>query len=84
MVRKRFLTERAKFLEMRVFEGQSSSEIFGRLKQRIIEETRDSPRVRALRVDTGVLDVLGPQIDWVAITQLNNLDARPGSRAAGA
>jgi hypothetical protein len=31
-------------------------------------EARGSPRMRRLYIDTGVLDVLGPHIDWLALT----------------
>jgi hypothetical protein len=67
MVRKRFLIQRGKFLEVRVSESESSAEIFERLRRTIIEKSRDSRKVRALHLDTDVLDVLGPFIDWAAM-----------------
>ena len=70
-VSKRFLIQPGHFLEMRVFDHEPSVEIFRRLKQTIIEKSRDSRRLRGLHVDTGVLDVLGPLIDWAGITHLN-------------
>ena len=69
MIRKRFIWKQEKFLEMRVFSNQSSTQILEKLKKRLSEESDDSSRVLRLYVDTGVLDVLGPHIDWVALTR---------------
>src|SRR5271165_3458901 len=58
MSRKRFVWERAKFLEMRVFEHESNAQILDNLKTKILSERNESTRLRRLYVDIGVLDVL--------------------------
>ncbi len=67
MSRKQFVL-RGKFLEMRVYTDQSNPMILEKLKNTITAESRESPRMQRLYIDTGILDVIGPDIDWLALT----------------
>lgn len=67
MCRKQFVLD-GKFLEMRVVNDQSNLMILEKLKKTIHAETRERPRMQRLYIDTGVLDVVGPHIDWLALT----------------
>jgi hypothetical protein len=67
MRNKQFDLDRGQFLEMRVFADQSSLMILEELKKRI-HTVGQSPRMRRFYIDTGVLDALGPHIDWLALT----------------
>ncbi len=66
---KTFDTGRGNFIEMRVFPNQSNEEILSKLKARILAEVAESRRLRRFYVDTGVLDTLGPHIDWIGLTK---------------
>ncbi len=63
---KQFDWDRVKFLEMPVFGNQSNAMILKELKKRI--HTTASHGMRRRYIDTGVLDVIGPHIDWLALT----------------
>jgi hypothetical protein len=52
---------------MRVFANQSNLMILEELKNRV-HTNGQSPRMRRRYIDTGVLDVVGPYIDWLALT----------------
>jgi hypothetical protein len=68
MARKKFAWDSSNFIEIPVSEGQSSAEIFDVLRNSIIAE--NLRRFKGKRyVDTGILDVLGPYVDWVVLTQ---------------
>jgi hypothetical protein len=69
MRRKRFITKRGNFIELRVFPEQSNEEILTNLKSTILEAAAGNSRLRRLSVDTGILDVLGPYIDWISLTK---------------
>ncbi len=69
MRRKTFETRRGNFIEMYVFPEQSNAEILSKLKKTILAEASANSRLRKLYVDTGVLDVLGPHIDWIGLTK---------------
>src|SRR6266568_429974 len=68
MRRKTFDTRRGNFIEMRVFPNQSNEEILAQLRARILAEVAERRRLRRLYVDLGVLDTLGPHIDWIGLT----------------
>jgi hypothetical protein len=67
MCHKQFSLDRGKYLEMRVFANQSNLMILEELKNRV-HTNGQSPRMRRRYIDTGVLDVVGPYIDWLALT----------------
>jgi hypothetical protein len=68
MVHKRFVWDSWNFLDISVSDNQSSAEIFDDLKNAILAESRR--RFKGQRyIDIGVLDVLGPHLDWVALTR---------------
>jgi hypothetical protein len=67
MRQKQFDCDRGNFLEMRVYANQSNLMILEELKKRI-HAIGESPRMRRFYIDTGVLDVIGPHIDWLALT----------------
>lgn len=69
MRHKTFRTERGNFIEMRVFPEQSNEETLAKLKKTILAEAAANSRLRRLYVDMGVLDVLGPRIDWIGLTK---------------
>ena len=69
MVRKRYKWD-GYFLEMSVADDHSSAELFDDLRKRILAESRRWFKGRRFYVDIGVLDVLGPHLDWVALTTL--------------
>jgi hypothetical protein len=69
MRRKTFSTRRGNFIEMRVFPEQSNKEILTKLKKAILSEVAERSRLRSLYVDMGVLDVLGPHINWISLTK---------------
>jgi hypothetical protein len=66
---KTFETRRGNFVEFCVFPDNSNKEIFVKLKTRILAEVANHSRTRGLHVDLGVLNILGPHIDWVGLTQ---------------
>jgi hypothetical protein len=68
LVRKRFLWDSWNFIDMSVSKKQSNAEIFETLKKLILAESRERFNQRRY-VDIGVLDALGPHLDWVALTQ---------------
>jgi hypothetical protein len=65
--RKTFQTRRGSFIQFRVYPNQSNLEILARLKTAIHAAIADHRRLRRCCVDTGVLDVLGPHIDWLGL-----------------
>jgi hypothetical protein len=69
MRHKTFNTSRGNFIEMHVFPKQSNEEILAKLKKLILAQAAANSRLRRLYVDMGVLDVLGPHIDWIGLTK---------------
>jgi hypothetical protein len=69
MRRKTFDTRRGNFIEMRTYPEQSNEEILVELRARILAGVAEHRRLRRLYVDLGVLDVLGPHIDWIGLTK---------------
>jgi hypothetical protein len=69
MRRKTFHTKRGNFIEMNVFPNQSNAEILEKIKESILAVMAGHHRLRRFYVDMGVLDVLGPHIDWIALTK---------------
>jgi hypothetical protein len=68
MSRKKFGWDSSNFLEILISKNQTSADIFEHLRSSIIVETLR--RFRGKRyVDTGVLDVFGPHLDWVLLTR---------------
>jgi hypothetical protein len=68
MVRKRFVWDSSNFLVMSVYENQSNSEIFRNLKELVIDESHSRFKGRRY-IDIGVLDIIGPHLDWAALTR---------------
>jgi hypothetical protein len=69
MARKKFVWETSNFIELSVSEGQTSADIFNVLRSNIIAE--NLRRFKGKRyVDTGVLDILGPHLNWVILTHV--------------
>jgi hypothetical protein len=69
MRQRTFVTRRGNFIEMNVFLEQTNEEIIAKLKKTILAQAAANSRLRRLYVDTGVLDTLGPHIDWIGLTK---------------
>jgi hypothetical protein len=69
MRRKKFITKRGNFIKIRVFPEQSNEEILTTLKTTILAKVAEHTRLHRFYVDMGVLDVLGPHIDWIGLTK---------------
>jgi hypothetical protein len=68
MSRKKFEWDSYKFIELPIAEGETSAEIFNDLRKSIITETHRTFKGKRY-IDTGVLDVVGPHLDWAVLTQ---------------
>jgi hypothetical protein len=68
MAHKRFVWDSWNFLDISVSDDQSGTEIFDELKNAILAESRRRFKGQCY-IDIGVLEVLGPHLDWVALTR---------------
>jgi hypothetical protein len=71
--RRDFKWESNNFLDMWVENNQSSADIFNELRTMLVTTARQ--RFKRWYVDIGVLDVLGPHLNWVALTRDLHLQA---------
>jgi hypothetical protein len=76
--RRGFKWDSNNFLDMWVSDNHSSTDIFEEIRELLVTTARQ--RFKGWYIDMGVLDVLGPHLNWVALTR--DFQPRPTSSSS--
>jgi hypothetical protein len=76
--RRGFKWDSNNFLDMWVSDNHSSTDIFDEIRELLVTTARQ--RFKGWYIDMGVLDVLGPHLNWVALTR--DFQPRPTSSSS--